>query len=57
MLWSDTFRVGTGAHLRIADILPCVDLIAWDNLRSRNGYRGGKVEGGAEAASFFGNPT
>jgi site-specific DNA-methyltransferase (adenine-specific) len=39
MLWSDTFRVGTGAHLRIADILPCVDLIAWDNLRSGNGYR------------------
>jgi site-specific DNA-methyltransferase (adenine-specific) len=39
MLWSDTFRVGTGAHLRIADILPCVDVISWDNLRPGNGYR------------------
>ena len=39
MLWSDTFRVGMGAHLRIADILPCVDVISWDNLRPGNGYR------------------
>ena len=30
MLWADTFRLCTGAHLRIADILPCVDLISWD---------------------------
>jgi len=39
MLWSDTFRVGTGAHLRIADVLPCVDVISWDSLRPGNGYR------------------
>ena len=39
LLWADTFRLCTGAHLRIADILPCVDLIAWDNLRPGNGYR------------------
>jgi site-specific DNA-methyltransferase (adenine-specific) len=38
MLWADTFRLCTGAHLRI-DILPPVDLIVWDNLRPGNGYR------------------
>lgn len=39
MLWTDTFRLCQGYHLRVADILPCVDLIAWDNLRPGNGYR------------------
>jgi site-specific DNA-methyltransferase (adenine-specific) len=39
MLWSDTFRVCTAAHLRISDILPCVDMISWDNMRPGNGYR------------------
>jgi site-specific DNA-methyltransferase (adenine-specific) len=39
MLWADTFRLCTGAHLRIADILPPVDLIVWDNQRPGNGYR------------------
>jgi site-specific DNA-methyltransferase (adenine-specific) len=39
MLWGDAFRVGIGAHLRYAKILPCVDLIAWDSLRPGNGYR------------------
>jgi site-specific DNA-methyltransferase (adenine-specific) len=37
--WADTFRLCQGDHLRIADVLPCVDLIAWDNLRPGNGYR------------------
>jgi site-specific DNA-methyltransferase (adenine-specific) len=37
MLWADTFRLCTGAHLRIADILPPVDLIAWDNERRPGG--------------------
>ena len=32
-VWADTFRLCQGDHLRIADVLPCVDLIAWDNLR------------------------
>jgi site-specific DNA-methyltransferase (adenine-specific) len=39
MLWTDTFRLCQGYHLRVADILPCVDLIAWDNSRPGNGHR------------------
>ena len=39
VVWADTFRLCQGDHLRIADVLPCVDLIAWDNLRPGNGYR------------------
>ena len=39
MRWIDTFRLCEGDHLRIADVLKCVDLIAWDNLRPGNGYR------------------
>jgi site-specific DNA-methyltransferase (adenine-specific) len=39
MLWSDTFRLCEGAHHRVADVVKCVDLIAWDNLRLGNGYR------------------
>ena len=35
--WSDTFHLCEADHLRIADVLKCVDLIAWDNLRSGNG--------------------
>jgi site-specific DNA-methyltransferase (adenine-specific) len=37
--WSDTFHLCEGDHLRIADVLKCVDLIAWDNLHQGNGYR------------------
>jgi site-specific DNA-methyltransferase (adenine-specific) len=39
MLWVDTFTLCRAYHLRIADVLPCVDLIAWDNLRLGQGYR------------------
>jgi site-specific DNA-methyltransferase (adenine-specific) len=39
MLWTDTFNLCQAHHLRIADVLPCVDLIAWDNLRLGQGYR------------------
>jgi site-specific DNA-methyltransferase (adenine-specific) len=39
MLWSDTFRLCEGAHHRVADVIKCVDLISWDNLRPGNGYR------------------
>ena len=39
MLWSDTFRLCEGAHHRVADVIKCVDLITWDNLRAGNGYR------------------
>jgi site-specific DNA-methyltransferase (adenine-specific) len=39
MLWADTFNICQAHHLRIADVLPCVDLIAWDNQRIGNGYR------------------
>ena len=37
--WLDTFRLCEAYHLRIADVLKCVDLIAWDNKRIGNGYR------------------
>jgi site-specific DNA-methyltransferase (adenine-specific) len=39
MLWADTFRLCTPAHVRIADILPPVDLISWDCGRMGMGYR------------------
>jgi site-specific DNA-methyltransferase (adenine-specific) len=38
-LWADAFRLCRGDHLRIADVLPCVDLIAWNSERFGNGYR------------------
>jgi site-specific DNA-methyltransferase (adenine-specific) len=38
-LWADTFRVGSGDHLRVEDVLPCVDLISWDNGRFGMGHR------------------
>jgi site-specific DNA-methyltransferase (adenine-specific) len=39
MLWSDTYHLCEGDHRRIADVLKCVDLIAWDSLRAGMGYR------------------
>jgi site-specific DNA-methyltransferase (adenine-specific) len=42
MLWCDTFRIGqalNGHGLGLADILQCVDIIAWDSLRAGMGYR------------------
>jgi site-specific DNA-methyltransferase (adenine-specific) len=39
MLWADTFNLCEAHHQRIRDVLPCVDLIVWDNLRIGNGYR------------------
>jgi site-specific DNA-methyltransferase (adenine-specific) len=38
-LWVDTFHLCEGDHRRVADVLPCVDLIAWDSLRPGMGYR------------------
>jgi site-specific DNA-methyltransferase (adenine-specific) len=37
--WSDTFHLCEGDHRRVADVLKCVDLIAWDSLRAGMGYR------------------
>jgi site-specific DNA-methyltransferase (adenine-specific) len=37
--WVDTFHLCEGDHRRLADILPCVDLIAWDCQRMGMGYR------------------
>lgn len=31
LLWADTFNLCEGSHHRVADVLKCVDLIAWDN--------------------------
>jgi site-specific DNA-methyltransferase (adenine-specific) len=39
MLWADTFNLCQAHHLRIADVLPVVDLIAWDNQRQGQGHR------------------
>jgi site-specific DNA-methyltransferase (adenine-specific) len=38
-LWADTFRLCRGDHRDVDDVLPCVDLIAWDHGRFGNGYR------------------
>ena len=39
MQWVDTFRLCEACQLRLADVLKCVDLIAWDNLRPGMGKR------------------
>lgn len=39
MRWVDTFCLCEGHHLRIADAVKSVDLIAWDNLRMGMGKR------------------
>jgi site-specific DNA-methyltransferase (adenine-specific) len=39
MRWTDTFHLCEGDHLRIADVIKCVDLIAWDSLRIGMGKR------------------
>jgi site-specific DNA-methyltransferase (adenine-specific) len=39
MQWVDTFRLSEAYHLRIADVLKSVDLIAWDNEGFGQGYR------------------
>ena len=37
--WMNAFQIGEGYHLRVADTLQCVDLIAWDNQRLSMGSR------------------
>jgi site-specific DNA-methyltransferase (adenine-specific) len=37
--WASTFQVCEGEHQRLADVLRCVDLIAWDCQRLGMGYR------------------
>jgi site-specific DNA-methyltransferase (adenine-specific) len=37
--WANAFQVCEGQHLRLVDVLQCVDLIAWDNQRLGMGYR------------------
>lgn len=39
MLWANAFGLVQGHHLRLADALQCVDLIAWDNQHLGMGYR------------------
>ena len=39
MHWVDTYGLCEGHHLRVADCLKSVDLIAWDNLRQGMGKR------------------
>lgn len=39
MLWQNAFGLVQGHHLRIVDVLQCVDLIAWDNQAMGMGYR------------------
>jgi site-specific DNA-methyltransferase (adenine-specific) len=37
--WINAFRLCEAAHLRLCDVLQCVDLIAWDSERIGMGYR------------------
>jgi len=37
--WADTFRLCRADHLRVADVLTCVDLISWNSGRLGMGYR------------------
>jgi site-specific DNA-methyltransferase (adenine-specific) len=39
MLWCDTFNICEANHLRVADVLKAVDLIAWDSVRIGMGKR------------------
>ena len=39
--WVDTFRLCEAYHLRIADVLKCVDLIAWDSALAMDTAHGG----------------
>jgi site-specific DNA-methyltransferase (adenine-specific) len=47
MLWTDTFRLCLSYHLRVADVLKCVDLISWDDERKPggNGHRSRRCGG------------
>jgi site-specific DNA-methyltransferase (adenine-specific) len=38
-VWADTYRLCRGDHLRVAKVLPPVDLISWDSERPGMGYR------------------
>jgi site-specific DNA-methyltransferase (adenine-specific) len=39
MLWADAYNLCQAHHLRVADVLPVVDVIAWDSLRMGMGKR------------------
>jgi site-specific DNA-methyltransferase (adenine-specific) len=47
MLWTDVYRLCEGYHLRLSDVLKCVDLISWDDERNPggNGYRSRRCGG------------
>jgi hypothetical protein len=44
-IWADTFRLCRADHLRVADVLPCVDLISWNSEKRGQGYRTGRYGG------------
>jgi site-specific DNA-methyltransferase (adenine-specific) len=39
MRWVNAFQLGSGSHLRIADVLPVADIIAWDCSLIGQGHR------------------
>jgi site-specific DNA-methyltransferase (adenine-specific) len=39
MRWQNAFQIGEAHHRRVADVLSCVDVVAWDNQRQSNGWR------------------
>jgi site-specific DNA-methyltransferase (adenine-specific) len=47
MLWANAFNLCEGHHKRVADVLPCVDLISWDdeNPKGGQGYRARRCGG------------
>jgi site-specific DNA-methyltransferase (adenine-specific) len=39
LLWVDAFQLCEARHLHLADVLKCVDLLAWDHQKLGMGYR------------------
>ena len=38
-LWGDAYRLCEGRHLAVRNVLPCVELVTWDDQRFGMGYR------------------
>jgi site-specific DNA-methyltransferase (adenine-specific) len=45
LIWADTFRLCTAYHLRVRDVLPCVDLISWNSEKRGQGCRARRYGG------------
>jgi site-specific DNA-methyltransferase (adenine-specific) len=45
MHWTNAFGIGEASHLRIADVLKCVDVISWDDQSFGMGHRSRRCGG------------